>query len=552
MANITNPSAYQLGPDCGLSEEEITVYKELAEILQPLLGKCDEQASVLPYLPGDDGYEEAITAWEAEHGKSDAYADRFPAGYVSLITHPEPDGEGAFAPALPDGFDILPSITLSTDSTSRSLKRSADAAFPPIEALSIADFLPAAKKQKRRTVKGQRDWGARRKAFLQYKSEKDRTGALLDEGSELYYDERDRMQLRSDSLPSPGERTIPTIPPPPPSTFTGFPTADGWHPPLVLWNPIPEGYRRMETIDGLQLRDSKGGLMIHVLDHGAVPGDLQKSFGESFEMYRKRAPSSTSKEERGDYNVWHLGVWFSPGSGPGYEAPYYAKEYRGDETAFRTMKNIPHRAAKSFIRQNQRLWSCISTLLGRHHPEIAEQYEKLTLPFRRKKCFGCFCTMALNEACTTEPHWDHIDNRNGVCCVYCFGQFHGGELVFPELKLVIPLRPGQLVFFRSALLVHGNLPVLHGERHSFVLFSGERLMGWRKHSMQQVLTRIQDDLVPAVKERIWSVAAKIGWELKPKQYWRRMRKVKEEKEVKQEEKVKVETKVKEEKKMKQE
>jgi hypothetical protein len=50
------------------------------------------------------------------------------------------------------------------------------------------------------------------------------------------------------------------------------------------------------------------------------------------------------------------------------------------------------------------------------------------------------------------------------------GTFEGGQLVFPELKLIIHAREGQAIAFRSNILVHGNLPVIAGIRHSIVFF----------------------------------------------------------------------------------
>jgi len=43
-------------------------------------------------------------------------------------------------------------------------------------------------------------------------------------------------------------------------------------------------------------------------------------------------------------------------------------------------------------------------------------------------------------------------------------------LCFPQLQIVIPLRPGQIVAFSSRFLLHGNFPVIRGIRHSIVYF----------------------------------------------------------------------------------
>ena len=62
------------------------------------------------------------------------------------------------------------------------------------------------------------------------------------------------------------------------------------------------------------------------------------------------------------------------------------------------------------------------------------------------------------------------DHRNTLCVVCPLGNFKGGELIFPELKLIIHVKQGQAVAFRSNILVHGNLPVITGIRHSLVFY----------------------------------------------------------------------------------
>jgi predicted 2-oxoglutarate/Fe(II)-dependent dioxygenase YbiX len=50
------------------------------------------------------------------------------------------------------------------------------------------------------------------------------------------------------------------------------------------------------------------------------------------------------------------------------------------------------------------------------------------------------------------------------------GDFEGGELCFPQLQILVKLKPGQIVAFPSYLLLHGNLPIVRGIRFSIVYF----------------------------------------------------------------------------------
>jgi predicted 2-oxoglutarate/Fe(II)-dependent dioxygenase YbiX len=64
----------------------------------------------------------------------------------------------------------------------------------------------------------------------------------------------------------------------------------------------------------------------------------------------------------------------------------------------------------------------------------------------------------------------HIDlNDNGLCTVVPVGDWEGGNLIIPHLGIKIKLVKGQVVMFRSNLLIHGN-DNAKGIRFSIVFF----------------------------------------------------------------------------------
>ena len=75
--------------------------------------------------------------------------------------------------------------------------------------------------------------------------------------------------------------------------------------------------------------------------------------------------------------------------------------------------------------------------------------------------------LAINYNCTTEFHIDL--NDDGLCTVVPTGEWEGGYLIFPYLSLRLKLVKGQVVMFRSNLLIHGNSPA-QGVRFSMVFF----------------------------------------------------------------------------------
>ena len=102
-----------------------------------------------------------------------------------------------------------------------------------------------------------------------------------------------------------------------------------------------------------------------------------------------------------------------------------------------------------------------------------EYYTKLSHltwePFGPRS-FGVFPMIAINFNTISDYHWDEHDEPNSFCCLVALGDYEGGELCFPQLQIVIPLRPGQVVAFSSRLLLHGNFHITKGLRHSIVYF----------------------------------------------------------------------------------
>ncbi|KAL5536492.1 hypothetical protein ACEPAF_314 [Sanghuangporus sanghuang] len=126
----------------------------------------------------------------------------------------------------------------------------------------------------------------------------------------------------------------------------------------------------------------------------------------------------------------------------------------------------------------------VSSTFKTWFPLISELYE------REKRCTAShnsitasallksqFSSMALNLGGEVATCW-HRDAKNlsfGLCCVGVFGCFdwrNSGQLMFKEAKVIIELRPGDVVLFPSAALTHRNAPIANdSSRRSVVLFT---------------------------------------------------------------------------------
>lgn len=167
-----------------------------------------------------------------------------------------------------------------------------------------------------------------------------------------------------------------------------------------------------------------------------------------------------------------------------HQSKEFKKELVEHFGAFTGNNNEPYTTANTVSSHNQDHLKCVQKLIQDLQPlsdavnnYIRDTYpvlyikmKKLNLGPNVPKSFGAFPTVAVNFNIISQFHRDLKDHRDSLCVVCPLGTFEGGQLVFPELKLIIHAREGQAIAFRSNILVHGNLPVIAGIHHSIVFF----------------------------------------------------------------------------------
>jgi predicted 2-oxoglutarate/Fe(II)-dependent dioxygenase YbiX len=97
---------------------------------------------------------------------------------------------------------------------------------------------------------------------------------------------------------------------------------------------------------------------------------------------------------------------------------------------------------------------------------------------------------AINLNVATICHRDEKDD--GSCTLVPFGEFDGGEIVLEEVGLIIKLRPGDILYFRSTDLTHYNLDY-KGRRGSLVIHTDVQGRVWkaRRNGLSQFLRTTQ-------------------------------------------------------------
>ncbi len=169
---------------------------------------------------------------------------------------------------------------------------------------------------------------------------------------------------------------------------------------------------------------------------------------------------------------------------PSHRSESFWKNFIEHFGAFTLNNLLPYTSSNTASTHNIEHLECVNKLLCDLVPlsnsvnrffqkYYVNQYDKLSKlkwgPFAPKP-FGVFPMIAINYNTISDYHWDEHDDLNGFCCLVALGDFEGGEICFPQLKIIIPLRPGQVLLFPSRLLLHGNLVVTKGIRHSIVYF----------------------------------------------------------------------------------
>jgi hypothetical protein len=133
------------------------------------------------------------------------------------------------------------------------------------------------------------------------------------------------------------------------------------------------------------------------------------------------------------------------------------------KSALRTYisRDFRNKHAQKFVRHTRVIWKIIGSLFEAWKPDLYKVYkEAAQMNFPKDLPPGI-------EALPFDV-WAMLVHNCGYCALICYGDFIGGELIFPELGIALKLQPGDVIFFKSAQLTHCNGPVT-GLRRSVVL-----------------------------------------------------------------------------------
>ena len=121
---------------------------------------------------------------------------------------------------------------------------------------------------------------------------------------------------------------------------------------------------------------------------------------------------------------------------------------------------------------NSGLWETMSKYVLEIFPSVYKDFIDIDLLPHLSRIAGAFMGCVINMGregipVVMKPHRDVKERRFGVMCLCPFGNYEDGGVILWELKVVVELGPGDLLFFPDSLIHHSNEPV-KGERNSVV------------------------------------------------------------------------------------
>ena len=134
-----------------------------------------------------------------------------------------------------------------------------------------------------------------------------------------------------------------------------------------------------------------------------------------------------------------------------------------------------------------------------------------------------FTTITVNKTFRTAAHYDAGDYSDGLSNLLVLsnnGNYSGGYLVFPEYRIAVNVRPGDLLLVNNHEVMHGNTPIVlnddEAERISLVCYFREKMLElgskeYEDHRYNYVESR-RKNKEHRLQRRLWNGISEGMWE----------------------------------------
>ena len=216
------------------------------------------------------------------------------------------------------------------------------------------------------------------------------------------------------------------------------------------------------------------------------------------------------------------------------DTTYANQVYSGIAGWFDRYPRIPYGRATAYTQNSydkfelsfpflQSLDRGFSELLPQRHTAQRAAADKIDPAFLVPKTV--FTTITVNKTCRTAAHRDAGDFSNGLSNLLVLsnnGNYSGGYLILPEVRIAVNVRPGDLLLVNNHEYIHGNTPIeLHdetAERISLVCYLREKMLElgtkeYEDHRYNYVESRRKNPEHP-LQRYLWNGISEGMWEEK--------------------------------------
>ena len=121
-----------------------------------------------------------------------------------------------------------------------------------------------------------------------------------------------------------------------------------------------------------------------------------------------------------------------------------------------------------------------------------------------------FTTITVNKTFRTAAHRDAGDFSEGMSNLLVLsnnGNYTGGYLVFPEYRMAVNVRPGDLLLVNNHEIIHGNTPIVleddKAERISLVCYFREKMLDLGSKEYEDVRYNYVESRRKNKDHRLW-------------------------------------------------
>jgi hypothetical protein len=120
-----------------------------------------------------------------------------------------------------------------------------------------------------------------------------------------------------------------------------------------------------------------------------------------------------------------------------------------------------------------------------------------------------FTTVTVNKSFRTAAHRDAGDLDSGLSnlLVVGSGDYTGGYLIFPEYRVAVNVRPGDLLLVNNHEIIHANTPIVlnnpQAERISLVCYFREKMLELKSWEYEQLRRQFVDERRLNHKHPLW-------------------------------------------------